>query len=241
MLFPVFSFGNHRMTLDTASTPEETSAFEKALDIYATAFDSILSSNALETFPVIGAIIGLGKAGLAVHHVLFVKKIERFLTDIKSVTHKEKEEFIKKLEEDPSYKQLVVENLLLLIDRIDDMEKTVFVADLFKAHMRGSINYDTYRRFASIIDKTLVTDLKAFLNTSGQLIVTDLEMTETSIHSLDLSGITTGLASNNYKEDNKELADIRLVNPDYKDGTYLIASYFTNVGREMRVLLKRKD
>jgi len=226
------------MTSKITPSPQESNALEKGLDLYTTVLDSVLSSNALETVPGLGMLLGAGKAYLAIKDALFIKKLENFLTNVGSIPHKEKDKFIRKLDEEPAYKQLVIENILLLIDRLDDMEKTTLAGELLKAHMKSLINYDTYRRYSSIIDRAHIADLKAFLKSTGSIIITDLEFTETELAALDALGITKGLTGMGFDKEDKELEDIRIIKPNYKDGESLYVSYISEVGTELRRLLK---
>jgi hypothetical protein len=54
------------------------------------------------------------------------------------------------------------ETLVLLLDRLDDMEKPHMVAQVFAAFVRGKITFEVFRRLAAAIDLGSLEDLKEF-------------------------------------------------------------------------------
>ena len=68
------------------------------------------------------------------------------------------------MEDNPSYQRQVGENLIMLLDRLDDLEKPSMISKVFKAYLNGNINYHQFLRFAAVIDKILVKDLQNLLD-----------------------------------------------------------------------------
>ena len=113
--------------------------------------------------PIIGTITGVAKTVIAVRDKLLVRKIYSFLIGLKDVSFEERQKFVDDLENNSNYQRQVGENLIMLLDRLDDLDKPFMISKIFKAHLRGDINYHQFLRFASVIDRMLVKDLQNLL------------------------------------------------------------------------------
>lgn len=125
--------------------------------------DQILKDGLLKDIPIISTIIGVVKTAFAVHDYLLVLKLVKFLQGI-NITKEERAHFEKAIGDDAEYRRTVGQNLLMLIDRLDDVTKADMVAKLFKAFLRDDITYDEFRRFASVVERIFIGDLIGFLS-----------------------------------------------------------------------------
>jgi hypothetical protein len=76
------------------------------------------------------------------------------------------------------------------LDRADDVEKAEVLGRIFKFYVVGSIDYNTYRRYAGIIDKSHLPDLQKIMIVSriDNIEESELSVTEMSaLYSLGLS------------------------------------------------------
>jgi hypothetical protein len=133
-------------------------------DMMEVTLDAILQNGILKDIPVISTITGITKTILSIRDQFLVKKILSFLFELQDITDKEREKFIHDMDNDTKYQQKIGESLIMLIERLDDLEKPAFLAKLLKARIRGDINHHQFLRFASVIDQMLIQDLKNFLN-----------------------------------------------------------------------------
>ena len=57
------------------------------------------------------------------------------------------------------FRKRVEENLLLLLDRLDDMGKPELIGRLFSAYLRQELAYEDFQRLAGSIDRAYMPDL----------------------------------------------------------------------------------
>ena len=134
-------------------------------DFGEVALDSVVKDGVLRDIPVISSIVGAAKLAISIRDTLLVKKILYFLRELGDTTEEERKKFLQEFEEDPKEQRKVGENLILLLDRLDNLNKPAMVAKLMKAHLKREItNYDEFVYYSSIVDRTSMLDLSALLS-----------------------------------------------------------------------------
>ncbi|AOT08751.1 hypothetical protein [Pseudoalteromonas luteoviolacea] len=128
------------------------------------ALDSLLEKGVLKDIPIIGSILGLGKAAVTIKDQLFLKKLITFLSETSTVDVEKRNEVISKIESSGKYRVSVGEKLLYIIDRCDDFEKAELVSKVFSAFLNNKMTYDQFLRCTVAIDKVFLTDLYEFIN-----------------------------------------------------------------------------
>ena len=91
----------------------------------------------------------------------FLKKIARFLVQLREIPSERREEFARRLEEDPRFRERLAENLLLVLDRLDDSSKPELIGKIFRAYILGRTDYETCTRLCSAVDRAFYADLLA--------------------------------------------------------------------------------
>lgn len=147
--------------IETIKSSEMPKITEDALEV---ALDAILQDGILRDFPVINMITGTAKMILSFKDKILVRKLASFLFELQDITDKEREEFIHNMDKNQNEQRKVGENLIMLIERLDDLDKPALIAKIFKAYLRHDINYHQFLRFASVIDQIIMLDLKNFLD-----------------------------------------------------------------------------
>jgi len=71
---------------------------------------------------------------------LLLSKLEKFLWAFQDIPIEERQEMLKKLESDNDYKHKVGEQLILLLEKMEDMHKPVLLARAFIAYAKGLID-----------------------------------------------------------------------------------------------------
>lgn len=131
------------------------------------AIDSLLEDGVLKDIPVIGALQGIYSASRSVSNYLFSKKLIKFISALSELTSQERADVIKKLESNDGYFKKVGETLVLLIERMDDMQKPEMLAIAFRSLAKNKIDIDQFKRLTHAIDRLQVyyiPYLKAFYN-----------------------------------------------------------------------------
>ena len=140
----------------------KNSSFELALDIAETSIDCILDEGILHDIPLIGIAYKCARIGYSISDRIFMAKIVRFVEALDQISPDEKEEFRKKIEEDPEMQKRVGESLVLILNKFDDLKKPQMLTIAFRAFIRGEINYEQFRRICVAIDICLISDLEKF-------------------------------------------------------------------------------
>lgn len=125
--------------------------------------DSLMEEGIAKDIPIIGTILGLGKATIGIKESLFLKKIIYFISELKNVSATKRQEMIDKIDNSGNFRTKVGEKLLYIIDKCDDHEKSQIIARLFSAFLSEIISYDEFLRASHIIDQVIHEDLKWFV------------------------------------------------------------------------------
>lgn len=134
--------------------------------------DSILDDGLLKDIPVVNSIISLYKTGVNLRERFLIKKLLVFLTSLSDTAIEDRIEFIRKHEKESAK---IGEELIILLDRLDHVNKPEYVAKLFKHYLNEEISLIIYRRLCQIIDKCFIEDLKFLKENEGSEIVTGIE------------------------------------------------------------------
>ena len=123
---------------------------------------ALLDESVLQEIPVIKSVIACRKTWTAIHDQLFLRKVAGFLAACPRFTDLEKEAFAREHLNDSKKAKNLGDAIVLILDRLDDLEKPELLAKFFVAFVRGKINLETFRRLAAAIDIGFIGDLKNF-------------------------------------------------------------------------------
>jgi hypothetical protein len=118
------------------------------------------ASPLLEAIPIFGSLVKMVRAGLAMRDRLFLRQLYDFLQLLTTVTPTERQAFAAKMAADPKHKQQVGESLLLLLNRLDDLDKSSVLGKLFRAYLQEQLDYPTFSRLAGILGRAFLPDLQ---------------------------------------------------------------------------------
>ncbi|AFZ27129.1 hypothetical protein Cylst_5084 [Cylindrospermum stagnale PCC 7417] len=138
-------------------------SFELSADLGEVALDLLFKEGLLKDIPILGSFVKLATITKDIPNQIFLSKIQRFLRGIENLSEKEKENFLRNLDSKPEIKSKVGECLVLIINRLDDMEKTDILAQLFLKYVKSNIDLETFRRLASAIDIAFIEDIKGLI------------------------------------------------------------------------------
>ena len=112
--------------------------------------------------PYLKAIVAFHKTWETLRDQLFLKKVLMFLRNpLRNISKGERVAFFDKLKEDPKEAQKLSGSLVLLLDKMDDMDKAEMLAKIFEPYVKGKIPFECFRRLASAIDLGFLEDLQA--------------------------------------------------------------------------------
>ena len=152
------------------------------------ALDRNLIEGVVKDLPIVGILVNLAKAGQSISEAMFIRKLERFLVGMKEVPIVEREKLLAKYPDCSAEQRVLGENLLLALERLDDVEKPNILARFFTAYMKSEIDHTTFTRLARALEKfnmELLPNLRWFYTRQQS----EVETPEEVIHELSLAGL----------------------------------------------------
>jgi hypothetical protein len=133
--------------------------------------DSTLSDDLLRDIPVLSTLAAFNRLRISISDRLLVRKLARLLRQLDGVPVKDREEFARRLADDPSFQDRVLTHLILLLDRLDDMDKADLIGRAFRALVLGKINQEQFSRLAAGIDRSHIADLRELGTIRGEVAI----------------------------------------------------------------------
>jgi len=129
-------------------------------DIAEISLDTFFDDGMIKDVPIIGSLAKLYSAGKNIQEKIFEKKIIAFLLETEKAKKESKNKFYDDLNNDESLRKKVGEQILVILEKIDDLEKPTILGKLFKNFMEEEINFEMFHRLATIIANCFLPDLK---------------------------------------------------------------------------------
>jgi hypothetical protein len=129
-----------------AKTVENSGALEAAGELAKIGLDSIFESDLIAEIPVVSTIAALCRLSTGLRERIFLKKISRFLCELRKAPEAERAAFAARLDVSPEERTRVAEALFILLDRLDDLEKAELLARAFAALLKSDIDHAEFKR-----------------------------------------------------------------------------------------------
>jgi hypothetical protein len=140
---------------------------ELVADYAELGIDRLLEEGILRELPGVKTVIGFIRTYRTARDHLFFKKIKRFAESLDACSDEQREDFARRMDEDPEYRERVTDSLLLLFEQLDDIDKAVLLARAFTAFVRGDVeSFYYFQRYGEIIKAANVTHLHNFYQTT---------------------------------------------------------------------------
>jgi len=121
---------------------------------------AFLDETVLKEIPIIKSVIACRKTWAAIHDQLFLRKVAGFLLACPQFADAETEAFVRGHLSDSKKARNLGAAIVLILDKLDGLEKPEMLAKAFAAFVRAKIPYECFRRIASAIDIGFIEDLK---------------------------------------------------------------------------------
>ena len=142
-------------------TVAKSGGLELPAEIAEFAIDRVIDEGLLKDIPFIGWIAKGVSVTNSISDRIFYKKILRFLFALEQVSKTDRKEFSRKIDRSPEFKRRVGEHLLVTIEKLDILDKPVFLARCFESFIAGDIDHEYFVDLANIIERSTVHDLRA--------------------------------------------------------------------------------
>lgn len=222
-----------------SETIKDTNLKDISVDISEILVDNLLEDGILKDIPIIGTILKLGKFSLNLKDHLFIKKIIYFISELKEVSPKKRNEIISKIDNSEEYRTKIGEKLLFIIDKCEDRIESEYVAKFFKAFLNEEIYYSDFLRCTYILQNIFIEDFEYFINHNPPE-KKSFEMFNWSLYpnEADINLINAGLLG-------KEISEISIRDQDdWKSSEKYVVEggkeyiYITDIGNTIRKILR---
>ncbi len=123
-----------------------------AADLGEVGLDRILDDGLARDVPVIGTFMKMYSVVSTIQNRLFARKLLRFLVGLADVPIEQRRTQLAKLACDAKERKNVGENLLLLLERMNNVAKPTMLAHAFKAYLKEQIDLGQFRALAYAVD-----------------------------------------------------------------------------------------
>lgn len=148
--------------------------------------DSLIENEVIKSIPVVGTALKVISGSLDLRDKIFISKIQRFISEIESISKEEKFKFNHKITSDSDSMASAGETALLVLDKLSDMKKAEILGFYLSCFLRGLMNQYQFRRIAVAIDLAFIDDLEEFLRIGEDELISQKKFME----ALFSSGIT---------------------------------------------------
>jgi len=163
------------------------------IDLAEVIMDSLMNDGILKDLPIISSLVGITKFGLRTSELLLLRKILKFLTQLDSTTIEERQRFIANVETKETYNKKVGLALILILDKLEDLEKPEIIGKILAANIKGTIDYQTFLRLSYIVQKLFIPDLAYLRKIKNGIEVSYEKMDELYLSGLMITGDTGGV------------------------------------------------
>lgn len=139
-----------------------------AYELSEIGLDQFLDEGFINGLPVVGAIAKIFKVSLDMRNRIFLAKVAKFLFRLRDVTKEQNKVFEEKIRNDPKLKKKVGQTLVLILERLDDLEKSDMIGKCFACYLSNKITFSQFRRLSSAIDLAFIDDLNALIGTAAE-------------------------------------------------------------------------
>lgn len=140
---------------------------ELALEIGEFSLDQFLDDSLIKDIPFFSIFYKSYKTAINVREALFAMKVYKFLKDFNAIKIEQKISFIDKIDYNKRERNKIGQTLLMVIDRLDDYDKTQILANLFAAYLEGNVKNVELIYLCNIVQNAYLEHLNFFLRASN--------------------------------------------------------------------------
>ncbi len=127
------------------------------------ALDSVMEDGMLRDIPILGSLIGFGRAAVSIRDRMFINKLGYFLKEIESVPSEQRRAMIEEINASEKAAVKVGEKILYIVDRCQDHESSRAAGRIFRAFLEKEIDYNEFVSMTFAVDRLLFSDLVRFI------------------------------------------------------------------------------
>lgn len=183
---------------------KERHVLEAALETGEVIADVVMRGDVIAEVPVIGTAFKVLKAIDSIRDRAFAAKLSRFLSGVEQMGPEAKARLREKVRQSPEEMQKVGETLLLVVERVTDLDKPTLLAQIFLAYVDGVVSSADLRRLCQAVDAAFPDDLKKLVESHK----VPSKSQEPWMQFLIASGLTRTVGGETYAEIGKVFYEI---------------------------------
>lgn len=131
------------------------------IDIVEIGLDSILTDGIVKEIPVVKTLATFFNIGLNIKDRYFAEKLIKFILELRNeqIDEEKRLEFKSDMEIE-SFKKKTTERLIIILDKLEEINKTIYITKLFKGFIEKKITWDEFRDFSKYIDFMTTKDFE---------------------------------------------------------------------------------
>lgn len=153
----------NRFTKQLTAPAKDRPVLDAVLSTVEAGADILTKDDLISAVPFVSTAFKVVKALDSTRDRLFAAKLQAFIAEVESLTHAERDQLAHKLTADDEGRK-AGETLLLVLDKLTDMDKPALLGALLVHFGRGDITATELRRLASAVDLAFGDDLAMFLD-----------------------------------------------------------------------------
>ena len=132
---------------------------EAIINLGEVALDSVLDESLIRDIPIAGTLAAFARLGFGIRERLFIRKLGDFLMCLSDISLTDRAEFVNRIDSEAGFEERVGTTLVLLLERLDDLEKPRLVGKAFRAFVVGKITHEEFLRIGAAIDRAWLPDI----------------------------------------------------------------------------------
>ncbi|MBL7159829.1 hypothetical protein ISS85_05095 [Candidatus Microgenomates bacterium] len=149
-------------TITSPSTDNAMQAMSSLVtDLIEIDIDTLIGNELIKELPVVKVFVTASKVIKGISNELLLKKIFIFLFQLKGTTLKEREKFLQKL--GSSKRKEILSNLILVLDKHEQLRKSEIQGKLFAAYIKEKMNYMDYMTLTYVVNMMDINTLEALV------------------------------------------------------------------------------
>lgn len=131
-----------------------------AVDFGEIAVESIFNDDLISEVPILKTIASVCKVGFSIRERHFAKKLATFIKDFQAgkINEDKLNQFKHKLETVESYRDKVLDHIIIMIDRYIEDEKAKILANLLRGYIIHSCSLEEFIEMSACLDLIFISD-----------------------------------------------------------------------------------
>jgi len=137
-------------------------SFELSGEVVELTVDQFIENDLLKEIPFFSIFYKSIKTVQGVRDALFAMKVYKFIKEFEKIKQSDKSKFLEKITSDRKERIKVGQTLIMILDKIDEIDKTQLIANLFAGYIKSDITKSEFTQLCSIVEKVFLDDLLLF-------------------------------------------------------------------------------